>query len=172
MTEPIAEPIRMFGSEPDAEPLAWSWVDDQLTFAGTYWFCTTIDPDPNGMNYPHPRPVWGVWLDQILHLSLGSPTLRRHIGRHPGVTVHLDSGVDVVMLEGIALGSSDLTTERAIAAYDAKYDWSYDVDQHGLFTRVEPDFVLAWRAAGPAGRDGFREAGRWRFPDPYPDPYA
>ena len=59
-----------------------------------------------------------------------------------------------------------LRSPALLTAYDAKYDWSYDVEQYGLFTRVEPDFVMAWRAAGPAGRDGFRQAGRWRFPDP------
>ena len=165
--EPIPEPIRMFGAPPDAEPLDWSWVVEQLTAAETYWVCTTVDPDPEGMNYPHPRPVWGVWLDHWLHLSLGSPTLRRHIGFHPGVTVHLDSGLDVVLVEGLAIQSTAGESARAIEAYDAKYDWSYDVDQYGAFVRVEPDFVMAWRAAGPAGRDGFRHAGRWRFPDPF-----
>src|SRR4029079_5869776 len=60
--EPIAEPIRMFGSTPDAEPLPWSWVDAQLTSAGTYWVVTHEDLDPEAMQYPHSRPVWGVWL--------------------------------------------------------------------------------------------------------------
>jgi hypothetical protein len=167
--EPIAEPIRMFGSTPDAEPLLWSWVDAQLTSAGTYWVVTHEDLDPEAMQYPHPRPVWGVWLDDRLHLSLGSPVLNRHVGRQPGVTVHLDSGTDVVIVEGLAIRSSRDESLEAKAAYDAKYDWDYDLDQYGPFTRVEPDAILAWRAIGPAGRDGFAQAGRWRFPDPDQD---
>jgi len=26
--------------------------------------------------------------------------------------------------------------------------------------------VMAWRSIGPAGREGFSQAGRWRFPEP------
>ncbi len=167
--EPIAEPIRMFGGRPDAEPLAWSWVVDQLTAAGTYWVVTQEHLDPEALQWPHPRPVWGVWLDDSLYLSLGSPILNRHVGRSPHVAVHLDSGTDVVIVEGLALRLGSAECVEAKAAYDAKYDWDYDLPQYGNFTQVHPDAILAWRAAGPAGRDGFHQAGRWRFPDPYPD---
>ncbi|MGZ4711264.1 MAG: hypothetical protein ACXWBN_21180 [Acidimicrobiales bacterium] len=161
--EPIAAPLRMFGSEPEADPLAWSWVSDQLAAAGTYWVLAAVDgPHP----WPHPRPVWGVWADDQLHLSLGSPVVRRQVAADPHVTVHLDSGVDVVVVEGLASVESDAETRTSVAAYDAKYDWVYDLDQYGPFTRVEPDAILAWRAAGPAGRDGFTQVGRWIFPEP------
>ena len=36
--------------------------------------------------------------------------------------------------------------------------------QYGPFTRIAPVAVMAWRAAGPAGREGFTHAGRWTFP--------
>jgi hypothetical protein len=161
--EPVAEPIRMFGSAPDAERLPWSWVEDQLASAGTYWVVAHARLDPGTRRWPHPRPVWGVWGDAGLHLSVGSPSIRRQLELEPSVTVHLDSGVDVVLVEGLAVVESDEETRRSVAAYDAKYDWDYDLDQYGPFTRIEAAAVMAWRSAGPAGRDGFREAGRWRF---------
>ncbi len=82
----------------------------------------------------------------------------------PEVTVHLDSGTDVVIVEGLAsVGDDDPTAARFLAAYDEKYDWKYDLATYGPPTRIRPLRVLAWRAAGPAGRDGFQQVGKWRF---------
>jgi hypothetical protein len=80
---------------------------------------------------------------------------------HPAASVHLPDGLDVVIVEGEIAGP----TSRAdvIAAYDTKYDWTYDLDQYGPFTTIDPSNVLAWRAAGPAGRDGFAHTGRWSY---------
>ena len=55
------------------------------------------------------------------------------------------------------------TGGAVVAAYDRKYDYRYDVEQHGVLTTAAPTTVLAWRSAGPAGRDGFVEAGRWQL---------
>jgi hypothetical protein len=50
-----------------------------------------------------------------------------------------------------------------LAAYDAKYEWQYDVAEYGPFTHVAPTVVMARRAGGRAGRDGFQQVGRWHF---------
>jgi hypothetical protein len=150
---PTSRVLRLYGQPADAEPLAWTWVDEQLGSAGTYWVVA------RGPGHPHPRPVWGVWWRGSLHLSVGSPVLARHLAADPVVTVHLDSGTDVVVVEGRAVGpASDVDL---LAAYDRKYDWRYDPEHYGPLTQVEPTTVLAWRSAGRAGRDGFRQAGRW-----------
>ena len=52
---------------------------------------------------------------------------------------------------------------EVIDAYDAKYDWTYDAVEYGQLTEVRPQTIIAWRAAGPAGRDGFVESGKWFF---------
>jgi hypothetical protein len=158
--EPHAEPLQMFGSASDAELLEWSWALDRLVAAETYWVLAVVDRPGT---WPHPRPVWGVWEDGELHLSLGSPVVRRQAAADPHVTVHLDSGLDVVIIEGVASVESHADTERRVGAYDAKYGWDYDVGQYGPFTRVAPFAVMAWQAAGPAGRDGFTRVGRWTF---------
>ena len=153
---PTATPLRFYGAVAEQDHLEWDWVDGRLRDAGLYWV-TARTPGP-----PHPRPVWGVWDDGALHLSLGSPTIRAALAEDPVVTVHLDSAVDVVIVEGTAAPVEDMHP-ALVGAYDEKYDWTYDVEAYGAFTTVTPTVVLAWRAAGPAGRDGFQEVGRWTF---------
>jgi hypothetical protein len=78
--------------------------------------------------------------------------------------VHLDSGTDVVILEGRVESRS--VDPELIAAYESKYTWKYDVDAYGPLTSIRPHTVLAWRSAGWAGRDGFIETNRWRWTSP------
>jgi len=148
--------LRLYGARSDRTALVWPWVEQQLAGAGTYWVVA------GNQGHPHPRPVWGVWHQQRLHLSVGSPTLRRFIREDPAVTVHLDSGTDVVILEGVVAPGLP-TTPAVREAYDAKYDWQYDVPQFGDLVVVDPSKVLAWRTAGPAGRDSFQTTGCWLF---------
>lgn len=153
--EPAPERLTMYGA-PSTEPgLAWSWVDAQLAAAGTYW---TVG---RGGPHPHPRPVWGLWIEQLLHLSIGSPVISKMLEVTPDVTVHLDSGVDVVIVEGRAGDHTE--AQELYDAYNEKYDWNYSTDEYGPLTTIIPSTVLAWRSAGWAGREGFQETGRWRF---------
>ena len=52
---------------------------------------------------------------------------------------------------------------RCFTRPTTKYDWHYDADTYGPFTRISPGVVKAWRAAGVAGRDSFQETGRWEL---------
>jgi hypothetical protein len=150
------EALRLYTAPSDRPSLAWSWVDEQLAAAGLYWVSPLVTE-----GWPHPRPVWGVWHDDRLHLSIGSPAIRRATAPGAQVTVHLESATDVVIVEGrLAAPTSD---RPMVDRYDAKYDWTYDLDQYGPFTTVEPARILAWRTAGPAGRDSFQQTGRWTF---------
>lgn len=153
--ERIERPLRLYGEVSDRPGVDWPWVEEQLRAAGTYWVVA-----PGGAR-PHPRPVWGVWLDDQLLVSVGSPVLQGLLPPGTGVAVHLDSGTDVVIVEGDVAGPS--TDPAAIAAYDAKYEWSYDVATYGALTLVRPAVVLAWRAGGWAGRDSFQTTSRWDF---------
>jgi hypothetical protein len=147
----------LYGAEAEATALAWSWVVEQLEASGTYWVNAVAD------RHPHPRPVWGVWVDDSLHLSIGSPVVARQAAADPRVTVHLDSGTDVVIVEGEASIPAGAPAPSVVDAYDAKYDWHYDIEEYGPFTVVRPERVLAWHSAGWAGRDGFQQTGRWTF---------
>jgi hypothetical protein len=153
---PPVEALSLYGRVSGESLLSWPWVESQLVTAGTYWVTA------RETGYPHPRPVWGVWSAGSLYLSIGSPTLAHAIEVAPEITVHPDSGTDVVIVEGVA---GVLTEPHAdvIARYDAKYEWRYVVEEYGPMTRVDPVTIVAWRSAGWAGREGFREVGRWRF---------
>src|SRR5262245_58477708 len=77
---------------------AGSRAEGQLSTSRSDWVCTT---DPDGR--PQAMAVWGVWLDGELWFSSGRTTQRvRNLGRNPEVTVHLESGDEVVVLDGRA----------------------------------------------------------------------
>jgi nitroimidazol reductase NimA-like FMN-containing flavoprotein (pyridoxamine 5'-phosphate oxidase superfamily) len=107
---------------PDSEEgvLDWSWAVERLEPALNYWFATTR---PDGR--PHAMPAWAVWLDGTLFFE-GSPQTRRarNIAENPAVVVQLESGDDVVILEGEAgeVGKPERPlAERLSAAFAAKY---------------------------------------------------
>jgi hypothetical protein len=155
---PRPERLVMYGEPSDVALLDWDWVDAELSAAGTYWVT------PSGDGRPHPRPVWGVWSDELLHLSIGSPVLARLLEQDADLVVHLDSSVDVVIVEGTVAGTTG--DASVLEAYNEKYDWTYTVEEYGRLTSVAPASVLAWRSAGWAGRDGFQHTGRFRFTRP------
>jgi len=152
MDRPV-ERLALYGQPSDHETLSWAWAEGQLVAAGLYWVVAATP------GHPHPRPVWGVWVDDRLHVSLGSPALRRAFADGVPVTVHLDSAIDVVIVEAGVVGPCD--DAAVIAAYDAKYSYEYDLEQYGPFTTLQPTTVLAWRVTGPDGRDGFAQTARF-----------
>lgn len=161
---PAAAPLRLYGEPAEVAALPWPWVDRRLAEAGTYW----VVPRGGGAA-PHARPVWGLWEAGHLHLSIGSPAVAAALATDPAVTVHLDSGTDVVVLEGVAAAPAPTVDAGPLARYEAKYTYTYDVAEHGGFTAVAPTAVVAWRARGVAGGDGFHQAGRWTFTGTSPD---
>ena len=156
--DPVACELVMYGAPADTRGLHWAWVDEQLVSAGAYWTVT-----PSNV-HPHPRPVWGIWRRNVLHLSIGSPRLNADAQDDVPVTVHLGSVTDVVIVEGLIAGHTN--DREVIEAYNAKYDWDYTIDEYGPFTTVAPSKVLAWRSAGWAGREGFQQSRKWRFDAP------
>ncbi|MBV8713807.1 MAG: pyridoxamine 5'-phosphate oxidase family protein [Chloroflexi bacterium] len=152
-----AEPIRSrpilpdgYGvPEVDEGMVEWSWAVEQLTNARNYWFSTTR---PDGR--PHAMPAWAVWVDDALYFD-GSPETRRgrNLAKNPAISVHLESGDNVVILEGEALEagkpSADLA-QRLVAAFEAKYAASHDYhpestswDEGGLW-RLQPKRAFGW----------------------------
>ena len=78
--------------------LEWRDVEARLRDAHTYWLATTR---PDGR--PHTTPLWGVWVDGALYVS-GFPaaTWARNLAANPACSAHLESGKEVVILEGTA----------------------------------------------------------------------
>lgn len=152
---PVAPP--MYGFARAAAPtLEWPSVEARLSEARNYWLAT-VRPDGR----PHVTPLWGVWVDATFYFS-GIPTAHwaRNLAANPQVTAHLESGDEVVIVEGMA---EDVVTdadvgERIIAAWDAKYGRLHpEPSTDGIF-RLRPRTVRAW-----TDPDTFGDATRWTW---------
>jgi pyridoxine/pyridoxamine 5'-phosphate oxidase len=145
-------------SDQPVDPAIASWANAQqkLTDAHNYWIATT-----SGEGQPHAMPVWGLWIDGAFLFSTGRNAHKgRDLAANPKISVHLESGDDVVILEGTAEELTEQTLPAGYAdAYEAKYrfrpntsdpaDATYAVRPHVAFTWLEANFV--------------ESAARWRF---------
>ena len=169
--EPVADRPAMFGGRPEAGLLPWRWATDRLVRARHYWVATTR---PDGR--PHSRPVWGVWSDGAVWFSTGSLAVG-NLAARPEATVHLESGGEVVILEGAATEVTDVAAlTPVVRAYNEKYRWDLDpAAPPGPFFSLAPDVAFGW-VSDPSGLDGGAAFGgtatRWRFGGPGPRPAA
>jgi hypothetical protein len=153
----------MFGRKVESSLLPWEWARTRLETAGNYWICTTR---PDGR--PHARPVWGIWDGGRFAFSTGS-LATRNLPANPEITVHLESGNQVVIVEGRAAVLEDRARLVHVARlYSAKYNWPIDPDNPpGPFYDVSPHRVFGWNY-DPTGADASAEfpgnATRWSFP--------
>lgn len=140
--------------------LDWAAVRARFAAAENYWVSTA---SPEGA--PHAMPVWGVWLDEAFVFST-SPVSRkgRNLTQNPRVAVHLESGEEVVVIEGEAEVVRDADRiARFKAAYDPKYRWDLTPEQlaiGGIFA-VRPRKAFAWRGSRNPAFGG--SATRFRF---------
>src|SRR6476620_7002494 len=128
MTDTTAQPVCSRPLMPDGYGvpdhddglLEWSWAVERLAAAKNYWFSTTR---PDGR--PHAMPAWAAWVDGALYFD-GSPETRRgrNLAQNSSIVVHLESGDEVVIVEGEAVlaGKPEAgLAERLAAALGAKY---------------------------------------------------
>jgi len=89
--------------------------------------------------------VWGIWLDDTFYFSTDS-LAAQNLAANPAITVHLESGSDVVSIEGTAepVSGADLV-EQVVSLYNSKYKW--DVDPNNLpgpYYAVHPQVAFGW----------------------------
>jgi hypothetical protein len=125
--------------------LDWSHVQERMTNAKVYWVCTV---SPQGK--PHATPVDGMWVDDKLYFG-GDPSTKRNrnLDANPAVSVHLEEGYNVVILEGDALPLGMPDRELAVRlanASNAKYGYGFKPEDYtGAGTYVlRPRIVFAW----------------------------
>ena len=149
---PQMTPAYGFGdSQYGFEPIEWSWVVQRMTEAHSYWVSTT-----RADGRPHVMPVWGVWVSDAFHFVTDTDSVKaRNIRRDPRAAVHLESGDEVVILEGTYEEVS--ATPEMLSAYEGKYDISLVGVSQGIY-RLSLDKVLAWTEG-----DFPKTATRWRF---------
>lgn len=131
--------------------MSWAEVEQHLTTAQHYWL-STVRPDGT----PHSVPRWGVWLDGRFYYD-GAPTSRhaRNLQGNPACTLTLESGTQVVIVEGVSEATSadpgDLGARLAGAfeKYHPQYAPGPDAwsgQDGGGLRMIIPRRALAWFA--------------------------
>ena len=130
--------------------LDWRWAEARLERARTYWVAT-VRPDGR----PHVVPVWGVWLDRRFYFG-GGGVKARNLAGNPAVVVHLESGDEVVIVEGVHdrdAAPGPALRARLREASVAKYGVGGGDE---VVIVIRPRTVLAWHRLP-------EDATRWRF---------
>jgi hypothetical protein len=109
-----------------------------------------------------------LWLPDGFWFSTGS-LARHNLLTNPQITMHLESGDQVVIVEGVAsllTGAGRL--QEFLAAYNQKYDWDAVATDEGVIDsagaavtpvyQVQPRLVFGWDA-------DMRLPTRWSFTD-------
>jgi len=136
--------------------LPWSWAEKRLTASRNYWI---VSASPAGR--PHAMPVWGLWLDGAVWFSTDRASRKgRNVEANPDIVIHLESGDEVVILEGTAEEVTDgPVLARFVDAYEEKYGFRMDLDEPiGLVYQVRPRTALGWLEP-----EFPTSATRWRF---------
>ena len=138
--------------------LPYSDIETRLAKSRNYWICTAR---PDGR--PHSIPVWGFWLDGALYFGTSRLTRKaRNLAQNPALSVHLESGDDVVILEGSAVEvdlADQPTFKKLDTASRSKYKMPLMLVPEGVMYAVRPRVILAWTES-----DFPTNATRWQFP--------
>ena len=136
----------------------WDAIADKIAASRNYWIASTRRD-----GRPHVMPVWGVWVDdQLLFGTDRKSTKGRNIAANPAIVVHLESGDDVVVLEGEPREATDAALLALYAdAYDAKYAVRPDASDAATVTyALRPSVAFTWLES-----DYLNSATRWAFDD-------
>ncbi len=161
---PAAEPkaglprFPEYGLKPRKQYLPWKHATERLEKSRNYWIVTS---GPGGR--PHAMPVWGFWLEGTLYFGTGRRSRKwRNLEQNPGIVVHLESGDDVVIVEGTAHEVKSL--DKALAqklkqTSQKKYGmWMPPDPKHNVLIAVQPRVAFAWTE-----KEFPTTATRWQF---------
>ncbi len=121
MTEPRADRPHVPGygvPETLRGILDWAWARERLESAITYWIATA-DAEAT----PHMIPIWGAWVDDRWYVEGGPTRWQRNLRANPKLAVKVESGKEVVIVEGVAreiVKPESALAARLLAGY-AKY---------------------------------------------------
>ena len=132
--------------------LTWADVEPRLEQSLHYWI-SSVRPDGR----PHSVPRWGVWLDGRFWYD-GAPTTRHtlNVEANPAVTLTLESGTEVVIVEGeseATRADPDGLGTRLSAAFGKYADSGYSPgpdswsgEDGGGLRVITPHRAMAWFA--------------------------
>jgi len=135
-----------YGVGKATEHVVWSHVEDRLAADRVYWIVTV-----SAAGRPRVRPVDGMYLDGVLYVGGELSThWVRELQANPQVSVHLDGGDDVVIVDGTAEvlhGLDDDQATKLAAISQAKFP------EYGMTAEsfrgpgpiaITPRKVIAW----------------------------
>ena len=147
----------LYGLKPRKQYLPWSHARERLERSRNYWICTAR---PDGR--PHSIPVWGFFVSDIFYFGTFRDSRKaRNLQHNAAVSIHLDSGDDVVIVEGEAreVPQSDKQIFSMLdAASKTKYKMPLMVVPGSVLYAVRPRVVLSWTE-----KDFPNNATRWEF---------
>jgi general stress protein 26 len=125
--------------------ITWAHANEKLREEQVYWVSTSSNE-----GRPHAAPVWGIWkADRFFFETDPKSVKARNLKANSGIVVHIQDGLDTVIVEGTATLEADpkelyRLRKDYIRMYDYEPDWS-DKGRQVVF-RVLPRVVHAWRA--------------------------
>lgn len=133
---------------------SWNDAEGKLVQARNYWLSTTR---PSGR--PHVAPLWGVWYEGAFYFGTGPESRKgRNLVHNPAAVLHLESGDDVLILEGMVTVTDDpAVCDPVRVLYMAKYNMSAE-DLAGPFYVLRPQVAFGWLE-----REFPTSATRWQF---------
>lgn len=131
-------------------------IYEAIAQARNWWVATVTSTGA-----PHTVPVWGLISDDHMIFCSDPSSVKSHnLARSTALVVHLESGDDVVIVEG----ASQVVDPTALPApffdeYEAKYDFRPNpADGPFMAHEVLPTKIMSWAEA-----DFAATAVRWRF---------
>ena len=103
-----------------SQPLSWSDVEQRLVAGSWFWLATV---GPNGA--PHVMPLFAAWADTVFFIASKQRARKsRNLEVEQRCVITTDTGDLHLVIEGVARHVQDeATLQRAVAAFDAVYQW-------------------------------------------------
>lgn len=125
--------------------ITWTHAKNKLATEKVYWLSTS-----SLRGEPHAAPVWGIWRDNSLYFETDPGSVKgKNLSINPRLVVHIQDGMDTVIVEGIAHRETDgrvLSQLRRHYARKYRYtpDWSNETKQ--VVFKIRPKTIHAWKA--------------------------
>ncbi len=136
--------------------LPWDFITERMVAAHNYWVGSAR---PDGR--PHVAPVWGLWHEDAFYFSSGRDSRKAlNFAANPAAVVHLESGDETVILEGVIETLDEKKDAVLLKALDKAYKAKYKFPMVGMgnIYKLQTKRALAWREA-----DFPSNATRWIF---------
>jgi general stress protein 26 len=133
----------IWAADEGAGLLEWSWAAERLERGHNYWVSSA-----SGSGRPHAAPIWGLWLDGAFYFSTARGSRKGvNLAENPFAVVHLESGDEVVIVEGpVQEVSARKELDRLAVAYGEKYTLEITFEDPGsVVYALRPERAFAWR---------------------------